>query len=397
MMVEPQGGALSRGARVYLAYQPSYVGLLTDSRWRRAFARLHARISPDDLNPVCGRGRLFNHGPNLISAAYGIKLRYPLREPLLGGAIEDTMADSGGYQVNRGGLRLVYELKTQMAEFCDRRHVAVILDAPTLATLMWPKSGFQSIRECLTFTRLNGLETIRRRRIGGTKYCNVLQGLDENQDEWWFKHIRNLNDRRIYGERALDGFAMGGWTNLRFDIQLRHIVQIWNERLHSARPWLHWLGTARPDVVLLLTVIQEELRRQMGLPVMVSCDTATPFFLSGRLGRVFCFAQYGKRVTLRSVQAPNGPEFIGSKEPLGLATPIGRLLTHGDINVRGHDSGGCFDQLSYGLLAAHNAQVLVSAISNLVESYLSSRNKAGNLISPATREVIEIALCSAAQ
>lgn len=105
-----------------------------------------------------------------------------------------------------------------------------MVDAPTSA-IGKPGTGFHSFKQCLEFTTRNGLYYIRNRTPGRTKLLNVMQGRSREEARAWRDAIKHLNDRELFGERALDGWAFAGATRLHLSITLEHLIVLRDEHL----------------------------------------------------------------------------------------------------------------------------------------------------------------------
>lgn len=138
--------------------------------------------------------------------------------------------DSGGFQISTGKLQMTESYRRDALSYSETREAAPIIDAPTSA-IGRPGTGFHSFGQCLGFTLENGRYYIRYRRPGQTKLLNVMQGRSRQEARVWRNTMKHLNDRRVFGERALDGWAFAGATRLHLSITLEHIVTLRDERL----------------------------------------------------------------------------------------------------------------------------------------------------------------------
>ncbi|CAO4135935.1 hypothetical protein [Methylorubrum extorquens] len=219
------------------------------------------------------------------------------------------------------------------------------------------------------FTLASGKYTIRNRCPHNGHYLNVFQGRNKHQADTWREALKRLNDRRIYGPKALDGYAFAGPTRIHFPITLEHLIRLRDEKLLGKDDRLHFLGTGHPEVACVLTVIQEELRRSLGGSLLITFDSASPFRIAGEYHEAYEITSTSPRYHVRAIEMPKGPQFVGSDLPWPVSSPIADRLTLGDLNAK-CTGRSTWDSTSHALVAAHNVWTLHQAI-NLANRRMS--------------------------
>ncbi|MCB8837016.1 hypothetical protein [Aurantimonas sp. VKM B-3413] len=253
-------------------------------------------------------------------------------------------------------------LRRELLRYSEEFEAACILDAPTSA-IGRSGSEFNSMRDCLEFTIQSAHYAIRNRIPGKTRLLNVSQGRSPQELLEWFEAVKGFNDRRLYGDRALTGWAMAGAMRLRFASQLPILIKLRDDGLIAPGARLHTLGTGHPEVALALTAVQDGLRETLAEDVLVSFDNATPFLLAGQYKKALGGASLTRqKLHVPVMPMPHGEDYVGSDMPWPCSSPFADRLTLGDLNVRRGHRQTTWDAYSHVLLAAHNVWVLCAAI-----------------------------------
>ena len=134
-----------------------------------------------------------------------------------------------------------------------------------------------------------------------------------------------------------------------------------DEGMLEGKDWMHFLGTSKLNWACMLTSIQRELR-QTNPNLTISFDCASPF-LSAANGLMYTDpVTTSNKFSYPMESFPDEKYFKGSDLSFPAHSPIGDLLTMGDVCVRGqgetnkHDNETktSWDTFSYGLIMAHN-------------------------------------------
>ncbi|MEO0304687.1 MAG: hypothetical protein ABIM64_05435 [candidate division WOR-3 bacterium] len=263
---------------------------------------------------------------------------------------------------------------------------------------------------CLERTIENNEYFILNRVPGKTKFLNVLQGrhhdfnlndeeiqklnygelsIEERKkllkekkisevDAWYYSVKKFSTD---YGERSFEGWAFAGNYKNSFDLTLRRLVIMLYEGMLEGKKWLHFLGMGQVDIICLYTVIQKMLRNHhlCSKDFTISCDASSAFSSAGAYGLVYDNFKLTKSGwTLSFDKLPEGNKYINSEEPWitvnskinlaeTLGSPISKIMTLGDLNVKKSDSSDdkkqrTMDGDSYAYLMHHNMYVLQKAV-----------------------------------
>lgn len=263
---------------------------------------------------------------------------------------------------------------------------------------------------CLERTVENNEYFILNRIPGKTKFLNVLQGRyhdftlnEEDIENLNYENLpieekkRLLKERKIsevdawyysvkrfssnYGDRSFEGWAFAGNHKNSFDLTLRRLIIMLYDGLLKEKNWLHFLGMGQIHIVCLYSVIQKMLRSHhlCSKDFTISCDASSAFSSAGGYGLVYDGYKLEKSGwSLSFDKLPEGNKYISSKEPWitrnskvnlaeKLGSPISKIMTLGDINVKKSDNSDprkqrTMDGDSYAYLMHHNAYVLQKAI-----------------------------------
>jgi hypothetical protein len=252
------------------------------------------------------------------------------------------LGDSGGYQIGKGILKfdwLDFEGKAANKVRDDilawlelTADWSMMLDVPSWASdpINREKTGLTSFQDCLDKTCFNN-EYWLTRRLGHTKFLNVLQGSDWSTAETWYQGVKEFSDPAVWGDKAAEGWAFGGVNMCKMDITLKRLMTMREDGLLKGKNWIHFLGTAQLDWACFLTSIQRQLRKHINEEVTVSFDCASPFVATAH-GLVYTNAMHTKnRWGVVMEKAPDNKLLSGSEIPFPFESEFGRRLTIGDI------------------------------------------------------------------
>jgi hypothetical protein len=374
-----------RGAYYRVAMQPWFSEAL---RRDHIATRTNGRLTNEDLNLLSGAGLMTT--PYFLQSAHaGLKGDWMVesRDPTR----SDYMADSGGFQVSTGVLKCDEATRYRLLRQCERGRVAPILDGPT-SSIANENSFLNSVRECLTFTIDNARYAINNRIPGKVRLQNVIQGLNRTQALDWYQAVKFLNDRRVYGERALEDWAFAGATRLHFSIVLTLIVRMRDEGLILRDAMLHFLGTGHPALACVFTALQEGLRETIDDGIEISFDSATPFSNAGIYRKGYRDFVWNRRdLLLPDGKMPSGTEYVGSDAPWPMSGLFADRLTLGDLNrARAPDAKGTWDGISFALLAAHNVWAMSNAIELAIEKSLLPLGEALRFLPASLIQITEV-------
>ena len=308
------------------------------------------------------------------------------------------LGDSGGYQVGKGILKFDWQNFEGAAANKVRDDIlnwleatadwSMLLDVPTWACdhIHSPKTGLKSFDDCLEKTRFNNQYWLDRRQ-GKTKFLNVLQGSNWDTAEAWYQGVKEFSDPAVWGDKACEGWAMGGANMCKMPITLRRLITMRFDGMLEGKDWMHFLGTAQLDWSCYLTSIQRQIRKHVNENFTISFDCASPFIATAH-GLVYTNAQHTpKRWSVIMDKAPDTKELSQRHDvPFPFESEIGRRLDIGDIcwykpgmlNKIGKEGKTSWDSFSYALMMGHNVYchiVAVQRANNLMDIEIANKGR----------------------
>ena len=253
-----------------------------------------------------------------------------------------VLGDSGGYQIGKGILKfdwLDFEGKAAnkvrddiLAWLEVTADWSMLLDVPSWACdpVNREKTGLTSFQDCLDKTCFNN-EYWLKRRVGQTKFLNVLQGSDWDTAEQWYQGVKQFSDNRVWGDKAAEGWAFGGVNMCKMDITLKRLMTMREDGLLKGKNWIHFLGTAQLDWSCYLTSIQRQLRKHINEELTISFDCASPFVATAHGLAYTNPIHTPKKWSTVMDKAPDNKALAGSDIPFPFESEFGRRLVMGDI------------------------------------------------------------------
>jgi hypothetical protein len=298
------------------------------------------------------------------------------------------LGDSGGFQIGKGVLKFDWlnfegpsatKVRQSILEWLEvTADWSMMLDVPTWACdhNHTAKTGLKTFEDCLDKTKYNN-EYFLKNRLGQTKFLNVLQGGDWERAEQWYQGVKEFSDPAVWGDKAAEGWAMGGANMSMMDVTLKRLMTMRDDGMLVGKDWMHFLGTAQLDWACYLTLIQRQIRKHINENFTISFDCASPFIATAH-GLVYTNPQFSpKRWSTIMEKATDNKALATSKTPFPWESEIGSRLTMGDIcwyqpgmlNKIGKEGKTSWDSFSYALMMAHN-----------VNSHISSVQRANHLV-----------------
>lgn len=290
------------------------------------------------------------------------------------------LGDSGGFQIGKGVINFDWAHfwekqgdagyigkadKTRMAilnwlEFTA--DYSMVLDIPTwAATKNSEKTGLKDFGDCLRGTLFNN-DFFLKHRQGKTKFLNVLQGGNNVDADIWYDAVKDY---------PFEGWAMGGNNMKDIDLMLRRLIQLRDEkRLEPGKDVIHFLGTSKLELAVILTAVQRNLRKSVNPNVKVTFDCASPFLATAfgqsytqhvhrnnRFSYIMDKAVDDKRLARCELPFPWG-------SPIGERTKVGDVCWYrpGDVNKFGKECKTSWDSFSYAILMAHNVYQHIESV-----------------------------------
>ncbi len=292
------------------------------------------------------------------------------------------LGDSGGYQIGKGVIKFDWQnfegaeankVRQKILEWLElTADWSMMLDVPTWACdhIHSPKTGLKTFEDCLEKTKFNNKYFIEN-RLGQTKFLNVLQGSNWENAEAWYQGVKEFSDPAVYGDKAAEGWAMGGANMCKMPITLRRLITMRFDGMLEGKDWMHFLGTAQLDWSCYLTSIQRQIRKHVNENFTISFDCASPFIATAH-GLVYTNAQHtSKRFSVIMDKAPDNKVLAGRHDiPFPFESDFGRRLSIADIchyapgmlNKIGKEGKTSWDSFAYALMMGHNVECHIRAV-----------------------------------
>lgn len=291
------------------------------------------------------------------------------------------LGDSGGFQIGKGVLKFDWlnfegpaatKVRQSILEWLEvTADWSMMLDVPTWACdhNHTAKTGLKTFEDCLDKTRYNN-EYFLTNRLGQTKFLNVLQGGDWERAEQWYQGVKEFSDSAVWGDKAAEGWAMGGANMSMMDVTLKRLMTLREDGLLKGKNWMHFLGTAQLDWACFLTSIQRQIRKHINEDFTISFDCASPFIATAH-GLVYTNPQHSpKRWSTIMEKAPDTKSLAGSDIPFPWTSEIASRLTMGDVcwykpgmlNKIGKEGKTSWDSFAYALMMAHNVNSHITSV-----------------------------------
>ena len=252
------------------------------------------------------------------------------------------LGDSGGFQIGKGVLQFDWKNFEGPSANKTRQSIldwlevtadwSMMLDVPTWACdhNHTAKTGLKTFEDCLDKTKYNNKYFLDN-RLGQTKFLNVLQGGDWERAEQWYQGVKEFSDPAVWGDKAAEGWAMGGANMSMMDVTLKRLIILREDGLLTGKNWMHFLGTAQLDWACYLTSIQRQIRKHINENFTISFDCASPFIATAH-GLVYTNPQFSpKRWSTIMEKATDNKKLSGSTIPFPWESEIGSRLTMGDL------------------------------------------------------------------
>jgi hypothetical protein len=252
------------------------------------------------------------------------------------------LGDSGGYQIGKGILKFDWlnfegkaanKVRDDIINWLElTADWSMMLDVPLWACDKnnQARTGLTDPDDCLEKTKYNNKYFLEN-RLGKTKWLNVLQGSDWISAQKWYDGVKEFSDPAIWGDKAAEGWAMGGVNMSKMDMLLKRLMIMREEGMLKGKNWMHFLGTAQLDWACYLTSIQRQIRKHINEEITISFDCASPFVATAHGLSYTSAVHSSKRFSVIMDKAPDNKSLAGSDIPFPFESEIGRRLTMGDI------------------------------------------------------------------
>lgn len=252
-------------------------------------------------------------------------------------------------------------------------------------------TGITSYEEAVAATKYNN-EYFIKNRNGNCKFLNVLQGETHAQADDWYQQMKDFCDPKVYGDRAFNGWAMGGQNMCDLHLTLKRLVALKFDGLleQGHQDWMHFLGTSKLEWALLLTDIQRAIRKYHNPNFTISFDCASPFLATAN-GQMYIRTEikdrekwlYRMLPTLDNKQyATDNRRFLDTliqdkifdyveNSPVldGVKTNEICVYAPGNLNRMGKENKTSWDSFTYAILMGHNVWMHLTSVQEANRQY----------------------------
>lgn len=252
-------------------------------------------------------------------------------------------------------------------------------------------TGIESYQQAVNATRFNN-EYFIKHRNGNCKFLNVLQGETHGQAEKWYQSMKTFCDTKIYGDKAFNGWGMGGQNMCDIHLVLKRLVALRFDGLleQGQHDWMHFLGTSKLEWAVLLTDIQRAVRKYHNPSFTISFDCASPFLATAN-GQIYINTETEDRTKwVYRMQASADDKKYATDTRLFKdavlqdkifekfeSSPIIDqmqmkeicIYAPGDLNKNGKEGETSWDSFSYALMMGHNVWMHLNAVQEANRQY----------------------------
>ena len=252
-------------------------------------------------------------------------------------------------------------------------------------------TGIESYQQAVNATRFNN-EYFIKHRNGNCKFLNVLQGETHEQADDWYQQVKDFCDTKVYGNKAFNGWGMGGQNMCDIHLVLKRLVALRFDGLleQGQHDWMHFLGTSKLEWAVLLTDIQRAVRKYHNPDFTISFDCASPFLATAN-GQIYINTETEDRTKwVYRMQASADDKKYATDSRLFKdavlqdkifekfeSSPIIDqiqmkeicIYAPGDLNKNGKEGATSWDSFSYALMMGHNVWMHLNAVQEANRQY----------------------------
>ncbi len=318
------------------------------------------------------------------------------------------LGDSGGFQIGKllweGDWKDVNcpkaslkrrQVLTWMDMYMD---YGMILDIPGWSATnpdAPKKTGISCYLDAVNATNINN-EYFMRNRNGNCKFLNVLQGETHTDAEDWWNRQKHWCDPTKH-DTPFEGWAMGGRNTGSLSLILKRLISMRDENLlqRGRHNHMHFLGTSKLEWAVLLTELQNSVRKHINEDFNVTFDCASPFLATAN-GQIYVNNVYPDRGkwSYRMQAGIDNKAYATDSRNLGdvliqdkifpefMESPISERLKVSDIchyapgalNKNGKEGRTSWDSFAYALMMGHNVHNHIVAVQEANKKYQSKES-----------------------
>lgn len=252
-------------------------------------------------------------------------------------------------------------------------------------------TGIETYQQAVNATRYNN-EYFIKHRNGNCKFLNVLQGENHKQADDWYQQVKDFCDTKIYGDKAFNGWGMGGQNMCDIHLVLKRLVALRFDGLlePGQHDWMHFLGTSKLEWAVLLTDIQRAVRKYHNPNFTISFDCASPFLATAN-GQIYINTETEDRTkwVYRMQASADDKKYAtdsrlfkdavlqdGIFEKFETSPIIDQIqmkdiciYAPGDVNKNDKEGKTSWDSFSYALMMGHNCWMHLNAVQEANRQY----------------------------
>lgn len=315
-----------------------------------------------------------------------------------------VLGDSGGFQIGKGvwpadwkdpNCPQAQKKREQVLTWMDTlMDYGMGLDIPAWVARSpagAAATGISTYAEAVQGTFINN-DWFVNNRNGNCKFLNVLQGENHTDAEGWYQHMKKYCDRKVYGDRAFNGWGMGGQNMCDIHLVLKRINTLRFDSLleKGEQDWMHFLGTSKLEWATLLTDLQRVIRKHHNENFTISFDCASPFLATANgqiyiqtetedrqkwVYRMQASADDKKYATdtrlFKDAVVQDGIFSNFEPSPIIDQVPIKDICIYkpGDLNKNGKEGRTSWDSFSYAIMMGHNVWHHINAVQEANRQY----------------------------
>ena len=252
-------------------------------------------------------------------------------------------------------------------------------------------TGISTYTEAVNATFINNDYFVNNRN-GNCKFLNVLQGENHKDAEGWYQHMKKYCDPKQYGDRAFNGWGMGGQNMCDVHLMLKRLVSLRFDGLleKGQQDWMHFLGTSKLEWALLLTDVQRAIRKYHNENFTISFDCASPFLATAN-GQIYVQTEIADREKWLYRMLPSIDNKKYSQDtrlfqdavvqdghftnfetsPIMDGVEIKDICIYGpnDVNKLGKVGKTSWDSFTYAIMMGHNVWMHINAVQEANRRY----------------------------
>ncbi len=315
-----------------------------------------------------------------------------------------VLGDSGGFQIGKGVWEADWKdpncpkaakKRKQVLEWMDSlMDYGMCLDIPAWVCRSpagRKATGITTYAEAVQGTYINNDYFVNNRN-GNCKFLNVLQGENHADADDWYDRMKKYCDPKQYGDRAFNGWSMGGQNMCDIHLVLKRLVALRFDGLleKGQHDWMHFLGTSKLEWATLLTDIQRAVRKYHNENFTISFDCASPFLATAN-GQIYIQTELQDRTkwVYRMVPSADDKKYATDtrlfkdaviqdgifknfeSSPIIDTCGIKDICIYkpGDLNKIGKEGKTSWDSFSYAIQMGHNVYAHINSVQRANQEY----------------------------